>query len=293
MTSLLRSVPAPGLVLGGIVSVQLGAGIAKGLFSTLPPTAVVFLRLAFSAIVLLAIGFAAFGKALRLARRADLVVAVGFGLALATMNFAIYESFSRIPLGIAVTSEFLGPLGVAVAFSRRWVDVVWVVLAAFGVAMLTRGGTEGIDLVGVLFALVAACGWASYILLGSQVGRRFPGASGLVLASIVGTVLVAPFGVASGGTAMWEPHILATSAVIALLSSVVPYTLELEALRRLPARVFGILMSLEPAVAALVGLVVLNEILYAREWFAIACVVMACLGATRTRARRAEAPARD
>ena len=279
--------------MGGIVSVQLGAGVAKSLFSTLPPSAVVFLRLAFSAIVLVAVGFTAFRSALRRSPRADLPVAVGFGLALATMNFAIYESFSRIPLGIAVTIEFLGPLGVAVAFSRRWIDVAWVVLAGLGVALLTRGGAEGIDLAGVVFALVAAVGWASYILLGAQVGRRFPGASGLALASVVGTVAVAPVGVASGGSGMWEPHLLATGAAIALLSSVVPYTLELEALRRLPARVFGILMSLEPAVAALVGLIVLNEILYAREWFAITCVVLACLGATRTKANRAEAPARD
>lgn len=286
MTPLFRSIPAPGLVVGGIFSVQVGAGVAKGLFDTLPPSAVVFLRLAFSAVVLIAIGITAVRASLRRASRADLLVAGAFGLALATMNFAIYESFSRIPLGIAVTIEFLGPLGVAVAFSRRRLDFAWVVLAGLGVLLLTRGGSEAIDPMGILFALVAAAGWASYILLGTQTGQRFPGISGLTIASVVGTVAMAPVGLTSGGTTMWRLDLLAAAAAIALLSSVIPYSLELEALRRMPAAVFGILMSLEPAAAALVGLVVLNEVLHAREWSAIACVVLACLGATRTGSRR-------
>ncbi|PSL05420.1 inner membrane transporter RhtA [Haloactinopolyspora alba] len=278
-----RTIPAPGLVLGGIVSVQLGAGVAKGLFDTLPPSAVVFLRLAFSALILLVVGLSAVRRSVRRASRPDLVVAVGFGLALATMNFAIYESFSRIPLGIAVTIEFLGPLGVAVAFSRRRLDLMWVALAGLGVVLLARGGSEAVDPVGIAFALIAATGWAAYILLSRQVGQRFPGVSGLTMASVVGAVAMTPIGLSSGGGQMWQPEPLAVAAAIALLSSVIPYTLELEALRRMPAVVFGILMSLEPAVAATVGLVVLNEILHVREWAAIACVVVACLGATRAR----------
>ncbi len=280
--------PAPGLVLGGIFSLQIGAGLAKGLFDTLPPTAVVFLRLAFSAVALVAITQRAVRAALRRASRGDLGLAVTFGLSLAAMNIAIYESFSRIPLGIAVTIEFIGPLGVAVALSRRRLDLVWVLLAATGVVLLARGGPGGIDPVGVLFALVAAAGWAAYILLGKQLGQRFPGSSGLTVASVVGAVAVAPIGLTTGGSDLWQPHVLALAAGIALLSSVIPYSFELEALRRMPATVFGILMSLEPAAAALVGLLVLDEVLHLQEWLAIGLVVTACLGATRQPPSRAE-----
>ncbi|WP_198663697.1 EamA family transporter [Jiangella endophytica] len=288
MTSPLGSMPAPGLVLGGIFSLQIGAGLAKGLFDTLPPTAVVFLRLAFSAVALVAITQRAVRAALRRASRGDLGLAVTFGLSLAAMNIAIYESFSRIPLGIAVTIEFIGPLGVAVALSRRRLDLVWVLLAATGVVLLARGGPGGIDPVGVLFALVAAAGWAAYILLGKQLGQRFPGSSGLTVASVVGAVAVAPIGLTTGGSDLWQPHVLALAAGIALLSSVIPYSFELEALRRMPATVFGILMSLEPAAAALVGLLVLDEVLHLQEWLAIGLVVTACLGATRQPPSRAE-----
>lgn len=288
MTSPLGSIPAPGLVLGGIFSLQIGAGLAKGLFDTLPPTAVVFLRLAFSAVALAAITQRAVRAALRRASRGDLGLAVTFGLSLAAMNIAIYESFSRIPLGVAVTIEFIGPLGVAVALSRRRLDLLWVLLAATGVVLLARGGPGGIDPVGVLFALVAAVGWAAYILLGKQLGQRFPGSSGLTVASVVGAVAVAPIGLTTGGADLWQTHVLVLAAGIALLSSVIPYSFELEALRRMPATVFGILMSLEPAAAALVGLVVLNEVLHVQEWIAIGLVVAACLGATRQPASRAE-----
>ncbi|WP_053207828.1 EamA family transporter [Jiangella muralis] len=288
MTSPLGSIPAPGLVLGGIFSLQIGAGLAKGLFDTLPPTAVVFLRLAFSAVALAAITQHAVRAALRRASRGDLGLAVTFGLSLAAMNIAIYESFSRIPLGIAVTIEFIGPLGVAVALSRRRLDLLWVLLAGTGVVLLARGGSGEIDPVGVLFALVAAVGWASYILLGKQLGQRFPGSSGLTVASVVGAVAVAPIGLTTGGSDLWQTEVLLLAAGIALLSSVIPYSFELEALRRMPATVFGILMSLEPAAAALVGLLVLDEILHVQEWLAIGLVVAACLGATQQRPSRTE-----
>ncbi|TDD94753.1 EamA family transporter [Jiangella asiatica] len=288
MTSPLGTIPAPGLVLGGIFSLQIGAGLAKGLFDTLPPTAVVFLRLAFSAVALAALTHRAVRRSLRVAPRRDVLLAVTFGLSLAMMNVSIYESFSRIPLGIAVTIEFLGPLGVAVALSRRRLDLLWVALAAAGVVLLARGGQESIDPVGVLFALVAAVGWATYILLGQRLGQRFAGSSGLAVASIVGAVAVMPVGLSTGGGDLWQTDVLLLAAAIALLSSVIPYSLELEALRRMPATVFGILMSLEPAVAALVGLAVLGEVLQAREWAAICLVVAACLGATRQPASRTE-----
>lgn len=278
----LDAVPAPGLVLLGIVSVQVGAGFAKNLFDELPPSAVVTLRLATSMIVLVFVTRKVLGASARLWTKGDLAVAAAFGLSLATMNFSIYESFARIPLGIAVTIEFLGPLGVAVAFSRRWIDVVWVLLAGGGVLLLMRGDSGSLNMAGVAFALLAGAAWAAYIMLSAATGRRFPGSSGLALASVVGTLLVLPVGLSTGGTALLRPDVLALGAGIGLLSSVIPYTLELEALRRLPAKLFGILMSLEPAVAALVGFVIVGEVLQAREWAAIGCVVAACLGATRT-----------
>ncbi|WP_345558623.1 EamA family transporter [Streptomonospora halophila] len=295
-TGLLRaageSVPPTWFVLIGILSVQAGAGVASRLFAVLPPSAVVWLRLLTSAVVLLALA----RPALRGRTRADWMVAVGFGVCLATMNFAIYQSFARIPLGIAVTIEFLGPLSVAVIGSRRRIDLLWVALAGAGVVLLGRSDGD-ITLAGVLFALLAGAAWAGYILLSAATGRRFHGMSGLAVASVAGTVLVAPAGIAAGGSALLDPRLLLIGLAIGLLSSVVPYTLEMQALRRMPPRVFGILMSLEPAAAALVGLVLLGEFLSAWQWLAIGCVVAASVGATRRREpkepRRSDAPVEE
>ena len=284
------AVPAPALVLLGIGSVQLGAAFAKRLFEELPPSAVVTLRLATSTVVLVLISRQLWRAGERYWRRGDLLVAGAFGVTLATMNFSFYESFSRIPLGIAVTIEFLGPLGVAVAFSRRWLDLLWVGLAAAGVGLLVLDDSGAVTAAGVAFALLAAAAWAGYILLSAETGRRFPGSSGLALASLTATLLVLPAGIATGGADLLRPDLLLIGAAIGLLSSVVPYTFELEALRRMPARVFGILMSLEPAVAAMVGLVILGEKLDVRAWTAIGCVVVACLGATRSQEAPREAP---
>ncbi|HEX5994754.1 MAG TPA: EamA family transporter [Jiangellales bacterium] len=283
MASRLGSVPAPALVLFGIGSVQLGAGLAKSVFDQLPPSAMVMLRLATSAVVLTIIGRKLLRAQWRRQPRSDLLFVAAFGVTLAVMNFAIYESLARIPLGIAVTIEFLGPLGVAVAFSRRPLDLAWVALAATGVLLLVRDDGSGrVTIAGVAFALLAAVGWAAYILLSSAVGRRFPGSSGLALASVVGTAIMLPVGIGSGGSTLLRPELLGIGIAVGLLSSVIPYTFELEALRRMRAQVFGILMSLEPAAAALVGLVVLDEVLAAREWTAISLVIVACVGATRT-----------
>ncbi len=290
-TSTPARVPAPALVVLAIISVQLGAGLAKNLFDELPPSAVVTLRMATSAVVLVLIGRKALRGVLRRHTGRDLAVAVAFGAALATMNFAIYESFARIPLGIAVTIEFLGPLGVAVAFSRRRIDLVWVALAASGVLLLMRDdGTGRVTVAGVAFALLAAACWAAYILLSAATGRRFAGSSGLAIATVVGTVLVLPVGVSAAGTTLLRPELLGLGVLIGLLSSAIPYTFELEALRRMPAQLFGILMSLEPAAAALAGLVVLGEVLNLREWAAIGCVIVASVGATRSQPNPPEAP---
>ena len=287
----LGGIPAPALVLSAIVSLQFGAGVAKILFEVLPPSAVVTLRLATSAVVLFFMTRRALRGLFRKHSRGDLAVAAAFGATLATMNFAIYESFARIPLGIAVTIEFLGPLGLAVALSRRRLDLLWVLLAGTGVVLLARDdGTGRVTAAGVAFALLAAASWAAYILLSAATGQRFAGSSGLAVASIVGTTLILPVGISTGGLDLLRPELLVTGVAIGLLSSVIPYSFELEALRRMPAKVFGILMSLEPAAAALVGLVVLSEVLAPHEWLAIGCVIAASIGATRSQDQPPEAP---
>jgi threonine/homoserine efflux transporter RhtA len=294
-----RPTPASVLVLAGIVSVQLGAGLAARLFADLGPAGVAGLRLWWSALIVAAAGGRPAVRAVRavIASRAwrDLAVVLAFGVVLGVMNFSIYQSFARIPLGVAVTIEFLGPLVVAVASSRRPLDATWVVLAAAGVLLLTEGGTGkairasdagpvlGLrtETTGVAFALVAATCWAGYILLSRATGRRFGGSSGLVIAMVVAAVLVTAPAVAAAGPDLTRPAVIAVGLAIGLLSSVIPYRLELEALRRVPARVFGIWMSLEPAVAALIGLALLGESLLARQWLAIALVIVACAGAAR------------
>ncbi|MEU4534851.1 EamA family transporter [Streptosporangium sp. NPDC023825] len=273
------AIPPSGLVLLAIMSVQVGAGFAKDLFAQLPPSAVVFLRIATGALIMGAVA----RPRLRGLSRADVGAGVAFGVTLGVMNLSFYEALARLPMGIAVAIEFLGPLGVAVAASRRRLDLLWVALAGSGVVLLAPWGTapSRISWAGIAFALVAAVCWAGYILLSASVGRRFPGTSGLALAMIVSCVLVAPVGIASGGADLLQPELLLIGLGVGLLSSVIPYSIELEALRRMPKRVFGILMSLEPAMAALVGLLVLGEVLQMREWAAIGCVVVASVGATR------------
>jgi inner membrane transporter RhtA len=285
----LGSVPPPALILLGIVSVQVGAGLAKNLFGRISPDAIVMLRLLSSAVVLTVMARSALRDLRRLRSWRDLGVAVLFGLTLAGMNFTFYQAMARIPLGVAVTIEFLGPLTVSIVASRRRLDLLWGFLALGGVAMLARGGGD-VPLTGVAFALLAAVGWAAYILLSGATGKRFSGSSGLAIASVVGATAMMPVGIATGGAALLDPKILLIGLGVGLLSSVIPYSLELEALRRVPARVFGILMSLEPAVAALVGLVFLGEVLLWREWLAVGCVIAACVGATRFQQSPPEVP---
>jgi inner membrane transporter RhtA len=268
--------PAPALVLGAIASVQIGAAIATRLFPDIGPAGTVFLRLALSALLVGALARP------RLAgrRRADLGVALAYGTTLAAMNATFYEALDRIPLGVAVTVEFVGPLGVAIWGSRRARDVLWAVLAAAGVVLLTSGGSGSLDLAGVGLAAVAGVFWAAYILLAQRVGAAFPGATGLAVALIVGTVVVAPFGLVAAGGRLLHPGILGRGAGVALLSSAVPYSLELFALRRMRAAVFGVLMSVEPAMAAMSGLVFLGQHLHLREWVAVGAVMVASVGAT-------------
>ncbi len=264
-------------MLVGIFSVQFGAGIAKSLFDEVDPTVIVWLRLVTSAVVLVAIA----RPGVRRRRGRDWLVVVGFGASLGVMNWAIYQSFARIPLGVAVTVEFVGPLSLAVLGSRRPRDLVWVLLAGVGVALL--GVEHGhLTLAGVLFALLAGGAWATYILLSAQTGRRWPGLDGLAVASVVATVLLSPLALRGGDGDLADGRIVALGAAVGLLSSVIPYSCELVALRSLPPAVFGILMSLEPAAAALAGIVVLGELLAPAQWVAMACVVVASVGATRS-----------
>jgi inner membrane transporter RhtA len=272
------SIPPSGLVLLAIFSVQLGAGFAKELFASLPPSAVVFLRIGAGALIM---GAVARPKLKGMSWR-DLGVGLGFGVTLAVMNLTFYEAIARLPLGIAVAIEFLGPLGVAVAASRRRVDLLWIGLAAAGVALLAPWGqSASVNWAGIALALGAGACWAAYILLSASVGRRFSGSSGLSFAMIVSALVIAPVGVTAGGLDLLQPQLLLIGVGVGLLSSAIPYTLELQALRRMPKHVFGILMSLEPAVAALVGVVVLSEVLHAQQWAAIICIVAASLGTAR------------
>jgi inner membrane transporter RhtA len=266
------------LVVVGIISVQVGAAFAKDLFGTVSPTTMVWLRLVTSALILTAIA----RPRLRGRTRQDWLVVVGFAVSLGVMNWAIYQSFARIPLGIAVTIEVIGPLTLAVVGSRRAKDLVWVGLAAVGVLLL---GFERTDLTvaGVGFALVAGIAWAAYILLSASTGARWPGLDGLAVASILATVLLTVPAIGVGGDVLLDPQVLLIGAMIGLLSSVIPYSCEMVALRSLAPSVFGILMSLEPAAAALAAIVVLQEVLSPIQWLAVGCVVAASVGATRSR----------
>ena len=288
-----------GLVLAGAVSVQSGAGIADRLFSQLPPASVTTLRLWSAALIMLIVAGRPTARAVAglAALRAwrDGVITLTFGIALGFMNFAIYQAFARIPLGIAVTIEFLGPLCVTVTGTlrgsghRRAVGLGYAALAAAGVVLLagTVGGA-GLNWAGVAWAAAAGTAWAGYILGSKAAGQRLPGASGLVIAMCVAAIAVTAPGVMAGAPTMFRPSFLAAGAGIGLLSSVIPYWFELEALRRIPTSLFGVWMSVQPAIAALIGLAILGQDLSPAEWAGIACVVAASAGA----AGNASQPAR-
>lgn len=273
-------------ILGSIVSVQGGAALAKGLFPALGATGTVGLRVGISAVILLA----AFRPRLLRATAEQWRAVIPYGVVLGVMNVVFYLSLSRIPLGLAVTVEFIGPLGVAVFGSRRAIDVAWVVLAAVGIALIAPWTGGGVDPLGVLLALAAGACWAAYILLGGRISRMVPGGAAVATGMLIAAFVAVPIAVATGGFAGLTPGLFAAGIGVALLSSAIPYTLEMVALKELPARTFGILMSLEPAVAALAGLVFLREVLSPRQWLAVLLVIAASAGSTLTsrRADRAE-----
>ncbi|MEW1643540.1 EamA family transporter [Streptomyces sp. NPDC091219] len=278
----LGSLGPVGLVLAGGISVQFGGALAVTLMPRVGALGVVTLRLLVAAVVLLVVC----RPSVRGHSRADWGTVVVFGITMAAMNGLFYQSLARIPLGPAVTLEVLGPLALSVLTSRRALNAVWAGLALAGVFLLGGGGFSSLDPVGVAFALGAGAMWATYIIFSARTGRRFPQADGLALAMVVAAVVFLPLGVVESGTRLLDPATVALGSAVAVLSSVLPYTLELLALRRLPSSTFAILMSLEPAVAATAGFLILHQALSVPEALAIALVIAASMGAVRTQVGR-------
>lgn len=264
---------APLLIMLGMVSRQAGAALATPLFAVTGSLGVTTLRLVFSGLTLLTVT--------RPGRipRASVPLILAYGTVLAGMNTAFYLAISQIPLGVVVTIEFLGPLAIAVFGARRWREGLWALLAGAGVYLLTEGGGQ-LSPLGTGYALAAACCWIGYILLGARLSRSLGNNSGLTWGMCFGAVLSIPAGVLTAGATLWQPFVLAAGAFLAILSSVIPYSLEYRSLRSIPPRVFGVLMSLEPAIAALAGLTMLGQQLHLLHWLAVACVVAASLGST-------------
>ncbi|MCX5333285.1 MULTISPECIES: DMT family transporter [unclassified Streptomyces] len=278
-----------GLVLSAGISVQFGGALAASLMPRAGASGVVTLRLVAAALVLLVVC----RPRLRGYTRADWGTVVVFGITMAGMNGLFYQSIDRIPLGPAVALEVLGPLALSVIASRRAVNLVWAALALGGVFLLSGGGFGGLDPVGVLFALGAGAMWAAYIVFSARTGRRFPQADGLALAMVVAALVFLPLGIAESGSKLLDPTTIALGSAVAVLSSVLPYTLELVALRRLPASTFAIMMSLEPAIAATAGFLILNQTLSMTEAAAIALVIAASMGAVRTQVGRGKAKVQE
>jgi inner membrane transporter RhtA len=267
-------VPAPLLVLAAVVSVQFGGAMAATLIPLVGVFGSVTLRLTLAASVLLVV----VRPRVRGRTTADWLVVGAFGATLAIMNLCFYGALARIPIGVAVTIEFSGPLVLATVLSHRRQDLLAVAGAAVGVVLISGIASApwaGLDLAGLGLALAAGVAWAAYIVFSARTGSRFAQLDGLAIAMTFAAALVAPIGVLTGRAALWTPDALWRGAAIAVLSSVLPYSLELIALRRLAAPVFGILLSLEPAVAALAGLLVLGQRLAALQLLGMACVVAA------------------
>jgi inner membrane transporter RhtA len=275
--------PVPAVILA-IVSVQGGAAIAKGLFPVLGAAGTASMRIGLSALLLLVAVRPRLGQL-----RADQWRAVvPYGLALGAMNFLFYCALARVPLGLAVTLEFVGPLALALSGSRRWFDVVWALLAGVGITLIAPWSGHGVDVLGMLFALAAGGCWAGYIVLGQRTAAVLPGSLAVAVGMLVGALLVVPFGLASGQLAALTPHLALLGGLLALFSSVLPFTLEMQALKSLPTRTFSILMSLEPAAAAVSGWLLLHERLTVGQWLAVVLIVIASAGVTLT-APRAQA----
>jgi inner membrane transporter RhtA len=266
-------------ILLAVFSVQGGATIAKGLFPVIGPTGTAAVRIGVSAIILLAI----FRPPVRRFTSTQWRAVVPYGITIGVMNLLFYQALVRIPLGLAVTLEFVGPLGVAVAGSRRALDVIWILLAAIGIVLIApwQAGSA-IDPLGVALALLTGGCWAAYIILGGRVGKLLTGGVPVATGMSIAALTVLPFALVGGRLGSFVPHLYAAGAAVAVLSTALPFTLEMSALRALPGRTFSVLMSLEPAVAALCGLIFLGEHLTKAQWTAVGLVIAASVGATLT-----------
>lgn len=278
LQDLAGATPPSGLVLLSILAVQVGAAGAKILLTKLDPISASFLRFGLTALMLMLM--ARYSHKFHHYSRGEYLLVGLFGAAIALLNLTFYGAISLIPLGITVAIAFIGPLGLAVMGSRRSVDLLWVTLAAIGVLLLTPLTGAHLDPLGVLLAMISALCWAVYILLAARVGQVLPGGTGLTLGMIATTILLLPFGIPLGGMKLLQPSVLLLGIGVAFLGTVIPYSLEFAALKRMPPKVFGVLMSVEPAIAALVGFVLLGEKLAARTIIAIAMVTVAAIGST-------------
>lgn len=275
--SLTRPSPVPAVLLS-IISVQGGAAIAKGLFPILGAGGTASVRIGFSALILVLAVRPKLGQLNAGQWRAI----VPYGLVLGIMNLLFYCALARVPMGLAVTLEFIGPLVLALAGSRRALDILWVFLAGTGIALIAPWSGKGIDLLGLFFALAAGGCWAIYILLSQRAGAKLPGQLAVTVGMLIAALLVLPFGLAEGHLFSMTPIVLLLSLLLALFSSVLPFSLEMQALRTMPSRTFSILMSLEPAVAALVGWLLIGERLEPGQWLAVICIVIASSGSALT-----------
>ncbi len=266
------------MVLGSLASIQIGAAVATFLFDEIGSTGVVFLRALFAALILVAI----WRPSVRIPSHQRLLVIL-FGISLSGISMASYASIARIPLGVAMTLQFIGPLTVALITSHRRSDLIWAGMAAAGVLLLTGKIESGaLDMTGVALSLVAGAFWGAYILIGTRLGGSSSGGSLLALAMVVSAVITMPPGIVSGGSDLLLPTVLAVGLAVGLLSAAIPFSLDFEAMRRLPSSVFGVMVSLEPAVAAVVGFVILDQGVTVTELVAISLVVCASVGALRS-----------
>ncbi|MDQ1141015.1 EamA family transporter [Pedobacter agri] len=272
--------PVPAVLLS-IISVQCGAAIAKGLFPEIGAAATASIRIGLSAIILLV----AFRPNLTKLNAKQWKYVILYGLSLGAMNMVFYMAIERIPIGLGVTLEFVGPLLLAIFSSKKAIDFIWIVLAAIGIALIAPWTSNGLNLTGVLLALLAGGFWAAYIILGGRISKIMKGGEAVAVGMLFATLLILPFGIFSGGLNQLSPKLLGLGASLALLSSAIPFTLEINALKQLPARTFSILMSLEPAMAALAAFVFLQEYLSLTECIAVACVVIASAGSAITAKR--------
>jgi inner membrane transporter RhtA len=269
-------VPPPALLLVSIVSIQLGAAVAVNLFPVLGPVATAFLRLAFSAVLLIA----ATRHTIAWGARRHAGALLLYGTVLGVMNLSFYGAIARIPLGIAVAIEFVGPLGLAAATSRRGRDFAWIGLAVLGIALLTPEIGSTLDPLGVALAGVTGLCWAGFTVMTQRIGRALPGNSGLAIGMAVAALVVLPVELAVGGLGGLDVGLLVAVLAVAILSTALPLSLEFEALKRMTARTYGILVTLEPAVAALVGALLLGQAMGLQGLLAVACVSAAALGVT-------------